>query len=478
MILDADVDALGALASALRARGLTVLIASEIFDAVEAAFQKGAHAMLVARELDSEGDVTEALQAVPQLIDLPVLYLLPSGDTTPSSEMGPRDVRRTEPDVIASKVLEMAPRAAMTDSAQELRGNIKQMSPTDLLQLLTMNQRSGTLQLVTPSGTGEVRLVGGQIVDATYRRLEGEKALFRLLGEHEGSFVFSPGASAATSIEAALSFRIQTSTSALLMEAMRQLDELTEKRRALSPASEVFVADGPTSRSPSQSGSSRPGAPGFGADAERLESEVLSALQVPRSLDELCDEVPWPDLAVANMLGKLLDSGLVQAVPLATLTARLAQPEQLPVLRALLARLTPPGFALPPRVVIAATMRKLAGLSHAVRYIADAVPPPDLPPRVPVPRPLGTLRLGENVDLALVGLPTDDSFAPLWAMTLAGAAAVVRVDAAGGVGFEAVCADAEVTLFDAERLLTNLDTTSPERVAALVRVTLEAAAGV
>lgn len=457
MIVDADVDALGTLASALRARGLSVHIASEVFDAVEQAYQKNPHVLLAAKELDRDGDLSAALDAVPELSELPVLYLV---DAAEAGGLGPRDVRRTDVDLIATRILEVASRETAPDVQQELRGNVQQMPLVDLLQLLTMNQRSGVLAVATPTGTGEVRLANGQVVDAVYRRAEGEKALFRLLGEQQGQFMFVPGEGAVR--------RIQTPTNALLMEAMRSLDELRQIRKGIAPASEVFVADEPMSMS------AFPNVEGV----ERLEREIVSALQVPRSLDELCDEVTAPDLGIVSTLARLLSAGKIHSVMLSSLTTPFAPAEQLSILRALVSRLSPRGFLAPPRIVIAASHRRMVGLAHAVRYIEGVVAPSDMPPRAALPRPFGTLKLGEGVELSVVGLPVDETFAPLWALALPGAAAVVRIDGAGGVGFEACCEAAEAQLLEAERLVTELDVTVPAQVAALVRCALEAAAGV
>ncbi|MEZ4297922.1 MAG: DUF4388 domain-containing protein [Polyangiaceae bacterium] len=459
LIVDADVDALGTLASALRARGLAVHIASEVFDAVEQAYQKSPHVLLAARELDRDGDLSAALHAVPALSELPILYLV---DAPGSATLGPREVRRTDLDQVASRILEVALRDTGTDVLQELRGNLQQMPLTDLLQLLTMNQRSGVLTVTTPSGAGEVRLAEGQVVDAVYRRLEAEKAFYRMLGESQGQFAFTPGEVTAR--------RIGGSTSGLLMEAMRQIDELRQLRRRIAPANEVFVATDPQSSASSL--------PATLPAPEKLEREVLAALSVPRSLDELCDEIPALDLAVVSALARLLDGSKVFALPLASLTAPLAPPEQLSILRALVSRLTAKGFLPPPRLVIAASPRRMVGLAHAVRYIEGVLAPQDLPPRVALPRPFGTLRLGESVELTLVGVPVDDTFAPLWALALPGAAAVVRIDGAGGAAFEGCCESAEAQLLEAERLVTELDVTLPAQVAALVRAALEAAAGV
>ena len=56
-----------------------------------------------------------------------------------------------------------------------------------------MNRRTGVLSVTTAIGAGEVRMADGEVLDAVYRRLEGEKALYRLLGEREGTFAFVPG---------------------------------------------------------------------------------------------------------------------------------------------------------------------------------------------------------------------------------------------------------------------------------------------
>lgn len=143
-----------------------------------------------------------------------------------------------------------------------------------------------------------------------------------------------------------------------------------------------------------------------------------------------------------------------------------------------MSRLTPKGFLPPPRVVIAASHRRMLGLAHAVRYIEGVTASSEVPPRAALPRAFGTLRLGEGVELSLVGLPVDDTFAPVWSLTLPGAAAVVRIDGAGGNAFEACCEAAETQVLEAEQLVTELDVAMPAQVAALVRAAIETAAGV
>src|SRR5205823_5310718 len=157
---------------------------------------------------------------------------------------------------------------------------------------------------------------------------------------------------------------------------------------------------------------------------EAVARELSVMLQIPRSIDELLDEIPAPDLVILDLLARFTNAGRVRRIPLAALTTPIAPPEQLPVLRSLVGRLTRAGFAPPPRLVIAASAKRMLALAHAVRRITDATAPSEAPPRAAVPRLLGTLRLGDGVELELMGLPTEDALAPAWSLALPGAAAV------------------------------------------------------
>ena len=120
----------------------------------------------------------------------------------------------------------------------------------------------------------------------------------------------------------------------------------------------------------------------------------------------------------------------------------------------------------------------MPALAYSIRRITDAVAPTETPPRAALPRPLGTLRLGDGVELALTGLPAEETFAPTWALALPGAAAVIRLHDAGGPALEAHCEAVEVMLIDAESVMGTVDVAVPLQVAALVRSALEVAAGV
>ncbi|XXX75979.1 DUF4388 domain-containing protein [Sorangium sp. So ce134] len=531
-------DALGALASALRARGLTVTNANGAFEAVEQAFKRRPDVVLAARALDEDSALADAFAAVPDLADTPILFVVDGAE----GELGPDDVLRSDVDHIVSRITEASPRGSKPTALQEIRGDLQQVPLVDLLQLLAMNRRSGVLGITTPAGAGELRLSAGEVIDAVYRRLEGEKALYRLLGERDGHFAFSPG-------EPTSARRLLAPTSRLLMEALRQVDEVQRRRAELAPAGEAFLVTEPSSDdldlSPLQSheafgvvaisgafgaaddasaatsvpditapmpmppsaarggrGSMPPPPtlraaestalklesmrsptappPSLGEPTERaIVAEKLTALlQMPHNLDELLDEIGAPDLLILEVLMELTAAGKIRRISLADLTTPFAPPEHFPVLRSLVTRLSRPGFAPPPHLVIAASARRMTMLSHAVRRIADAIVPAEPPPHAPLPRPLGVIRLGDGVELALIGLPTEESFAPTWALALHGAAAVVRLGDAREDALAAHCEALELLLLDAESMMGPLDLSSPGQITLLVRAALEAAAGV
>jgi len=463
LLLDSDVDALGALASALRAMGLAVSNANDVESALELAYQIRPDVILAARAVDRGGDVRERFVEKGELTDIPILFLV---DKPPSDdgELGPDEVLRVDIDQIVSRITEVSRRVSRPPLPQDIRGDLEQVPLVDMLQLLAMNRRTGTLSITTARGPGEVRLAEGQIVDATFSRRTGERALYRLLAERKGRFAFSPGDPPSLR-------RIQASTNMLLMEAMRQVDELSERRMKLAPEGEVFVLselaslsgllEGPESlRSPSS-----------------MRGRLLELLSMPRSIDELLDEVDGPDLDILDGLSELKKAGKVKTIPLSTLTTPLATPEQIPVLRSLATRLVRAGFSPPPRLVLATSPQRLSVLAYSMRRITDVSVTPEPVARVSLPRSLGTLRLGEGVEVAVIGLPTDETMAPTWALCLPGTAAVIRVGDAERMALEAHCEAVEVMLLEADELIGQFDPTIPAELAALLRAALEAAAG-
>jgi len=465
LLVDSDVDALGTLASVLRSVGLAVSIASDADTAVELAFHFHPDVVIAGREIHRGGDVGYVFRSKGQLAEIPVLYLL---DDAHEDEALPDEVRRSDTDQIIARITAITPRfSRLPPPQQDIRGDLEQVPLVDMVQLLAMNRRTGALTVISHDGPGEVRLVDGQVVDATYRRLVGERALYRLLSARRGRFAFAAG-------DAPVKRRIQASTNMLLMEAMRQVDEQNERRARLAPHGEVFVlTDQATKLGIFEAPESRrlpTSAP--------VRNRLLDYLHMPRSLDEVLDEIDAPDLEILDMLMELRKTGLIQTIALSTVTTPFAPAEQFPVLRSLVSRLERPGFTPPPRIVIAMSPQRLPMLAYSMRRITSVVAPSESPARAPLPRLIGTLTLDEGVDVAIIGLPTDEAYAPTWALALPGSAVVIKVGDVPRAALEAHCEAVEVPILEAERLVGVFDPTVPAQVAALLRAALEAAAGV
>ena len=172
LLVDSDVDALGALASALRAMGLAVANANSAESALEQAYQSRPDVVLAAREAERGGNVREAFKEKAEFADIPVLFLV---DKMVDRELPPDEVMRFDVDQIVSRITEVSRRVSRPPLPQDIRGDLEQVPLVDMLQLLAMNRRTGTLSITTTRGPGEVKLAEGQIVDAIFSRRTGNE---------------------------------------------------------------------------------------------------------------------------------------------------------------------------------------------------------------------------------------------------------------------------------------------------------------
>jgi hypothetical protein len=450
LLIEPDVDVLGTLASRLRSRGLNVLIADSIEGMMERAASADALAVLLSNTLLSDADGFDRLKHLGSLRDVPFFILV---DKPVGASLAPDELPHHDVELIARRLYAIPNRVSVgPEEGGDFRGDLQQVSSVDLLQLLAMNRRSGTLSINTPSGNGEVRIKSGEIVDAVFRRLEREKALFRLLGETDGTFSFVSGSPQFLE-------RIRTSTSSLLMEGLRQLDEAERLRESLALDGSALLAIAPP-----------------GQETNETAARVLEALTTPRTLPELLDEVTLHDLAVLEALKVLLDQGLVRRIASSAVRIELADPERMAVLSALAKRAMRSGYRGAARVVIAATPQRLVTLMHAIARVADAIVPTEAVPAAPVPYALATLRLGE-ADLEVMGLPLVEAYAPLWGVVLPGAAALARLELTASEALDTACSVAAVPVLEAGAMLEEGDEADPEHVANMLRMLLEKALG-
>lgn len=456
LLVDHDVDALAELASALRERGIKVSLANGAQMACERAKTGAYDVVIAAREVaeptDGSMGVIDALSV--ELAQVPPLMVLVE-DGAPHTETR---IARGDIEGIVRRIEDVtAPRESSRSGSPSLypsSHSLDSASLDDLLVVLATEKRSGTITVTNAKGSGELRLVEGEVADAVYVRLEGVKAVTRMLSEHEGTATFAPGAPA-------IMRRIHVPTRQLVDDARAQAaksKELRERAGELA-RSTLIAADG-------------------GADSgHAVDQHVIARLRVPATLDELLDELAHADAAVLESVLSLAERGRIKQLAQTSARVQLCGPDQLHLVRASAARARSPGFVGPARLVFAAAASRLAVLGHTVLSLTDAVPPADPTPPLPVPHSLSTIRLGDGVELDVAALPLVPAYAPLWPMALSGAAVVVRLDDGAAEPLEEACTSVNVTILDARAVFGALDESSPVEIASLIRTALEADPG-
>ncbi len=172
----------------------------------------------------------------------------------------------------------------------EISGNLAQMFLPDLWQMLTLNQKSGIIQVEGDKISGSIYVEKGNIVSAVSQNITGEKALFRLIPLREGRFRFVPG-------KVEVHQTISAPSQHLMLEGLRQFDEIKKLEPSL-PApnhSVMLVKD------------ARVLASGGG-----VVREVLLLAEFCTRVEEIVDNCSFPDLAVYQAILHLKERGVLR----------------------------------------------------------------------------------------------------------------------------------------------------------------------
>ncbi len=174
-------------------------------------------------------------------------------------------------------------------------GYAPEVALPDLLQLFSASKKTGVLQITTATDVGAIYLDEGRVRFAVVNGDETvppEKAFYRILVWDKGTFDLLP--------EAIREFpnEIQSSVEGLLMEGMRQLDEIRRLGDALPPLkSKVSVA--------------RP----LDKPLRDASPEELDVIQLALNHDTLADMMSFsgkPDPEVAEVVATLLEKGYLR----------------------------------------------------------------------------------------------------------------------------------------------------------------------
>jgi CheY-like chemotaxis protein len=409
LIADPDLEAVRTLSKALRQRGYQVHYAADGSRALELAVLRHPDVVLFdeACTLIEPLLFAQILGSNPRTIGIPVVLTMSS----PAPQGAVQDVLQKPfqlGEVLAriEEILSRAPGAERPE-AQELEGSFAQLPLPDLLQMLKLNRRSGRLEVSRGSEQGAVEVAEGRPVDASVGTVLGEKALFRLLAWHDGSFAFLPGPPPSVT-------RISRGMDDALLEGMRQADEVRRLEPLLPPYKSrleraqgvrVQLGDGET-------------------------DGLLQTLREPHTLAELLDMAPGPDAAVLEAVAQLLRLGAIKVADAQAPapSGPLLGSAEVHALRARMFR-GRPGV----RLTVAKVLLCSQAQEKTRRYLGQL---PGLLAGAEETQALengfGTvarLELGESLRLDFCILPTGEAARPLWGPFSAGAVGVLVLDA-------------------------------------------------
>ena len=182
-----------------------------------------------------------------------------------------------------------------TDGGVLLAGSVEHLAISDLLQLLSLNGKDGTVQLTRGDDVGRIDFVSGRIVDAKAGTARGRKALFRMLAWADASFrvLARDGDVPERTIGGA--------TSIVLMDGVVSLDDWTRWGELL-PGLNSRLALADETRSLTDGHPLRP-----------VDYDILARAKAGATVAEALEQSPYPDSAVAESICTLLARGVVRS---------------------------------------------------------------------------------------------------------------------------------------------------------------------
>jgi CheY-like chemotaxis protein len=245
LLVDADTKLLGKLGKRITKAGYEVNTASDGSGALESALLKKPDLIITNYHLPLfDGERLRAfLRNNPTTTHIPFIFLIDAErghDEVLASIGGERNTFLVKPfrwqemqERIESTFDPMNEKPVSQPVGTGVEGSLSEVSLVDLLQIFGLNRRTGTLFLQYGEQQGRIHLEDGSVVSVVLGETTGEKALYRILRWHEGSFRYHPGHTDVTR-------DIARSMDALLMEGMRQLDEWGSLVKLMPPPSTVL----------------------------------------------------------------------------------------------------------------------------------------------------------------------------------------------------------------------------------------------
>lgn len=194
---------------------------------------------------------------------------------------------------INEKLEEVA--ASKPKQSGAMSGRIDEVPIPDLLQLFATSKKNGVLT-ISGQHEGRIHLRGGKVVFAAIEGAEGlgpRKAFFRIITWETGRFVLEPPTDEQFAVE------LEDNTEALLMDGLRQLDELRRIQTELPASGSTLLVTQP-----------------LNAPLRELSPDQLDVLQAALNygtLSGVLDRSPLTDRDTAEALAHLLKHDYLRA---------------------------------------------------------------------------------------------------------------------------------------------------------------------
>ena len=124
-------------------------------------------------------------------------------------------------------------------------------------------------------------------------------------------------------------------------------------------------------------------------------------------------------------------------------------------------------------IAVCATPERIALLTRAMLRMGSFRPPPEAAPRASIPHALAVMPLDDELDLEVLGVPLDETFAPMWPLALCRANSIVRLDPSSAL--DEACAVIGMAAHDGGELAPGFTEDDEDGVATLLRAAAERA---
>lgn len=237
--------------------------------------------------------IAEILKSNPVLEGVPFIFVGFAGmklKTSPKDKIIKKPVEEAELVQTVRKIFKIEEKAPTREEMAK-KGTLKEGEIADFLMVLANQGNDGTLILIKGEQKGYVYFEKGNIINASIDKIEGEKALYRLLGWKECEYEFVP-------VRAITPVKIKRPSNVVLIDAVRQMEEF-EAMRSRLPMNELFVI-------PTVDISSLP------VHASPLVKEIILLTEIYKKVEDIVNACSYPDIQVLKAIAGLAKKGLIR----------------------------------------------------------------------------------------------------------------------------------------------------------------------